>query len=187
LVVPGGVEGELAEELAGGGVDDPDGQVLDEDQDAGSGVGPADADVVQPAAGGQGDGPGGVDAVGPDAVVGVAGPVAGRGLRPGLAGGRWSGPAGQGLVRAALVVLVRESIQQLLELGDGDRLGGLCAEPFLEGLLESLDLAPGLRVVRLPVLLPDAQPAQLVLQGVAAASRCLALPRPGLPPSRAGR
>jgi hypothetical protein len=49
LVVPGGVEGEFAEEFAGGGVDDADVQVLDEHDDVGPGVGPADADVVQTA------------------------------------------------------------------------------------------------------------------------------------------
>jgi hypothetical protein len=37
LVVAVGVEGELAQELAGGGVDDADVQVLDEAKDAGSG------------------------------------------------------------------------------------------------------------------------------------------------------
>jgi hypothetical protein len=36
LVVAGGVDGELAEEFAGGGVDDADVQVLDEQQDVGS-------------------------------------------------------------------------------------------------------------------------------------------------------
>ena len=38
LVVAVGVEDELAQELAGAGVDDADVQVLDEEQDAGSGV-----------------------------------------------------------------------------------------------------------------------------------------------------
>jgi hypothetical protein len=46
-------------------------QVLDEQQDAGSGVGPADADVVEAAAVAQGDEPGVAGAVGPDAVVAV--------------------------------------------------------------------------------------------------------------------
>ncbi len=50
LVAAGGVDGELAEELAGGGVDDLDLQVLDEQYNAGSGVGSADADVMQAAA-----------------------------------------------------------------------------------------------------------------------------------------
>jgi hypothetical protein len=48
LVVAAGVEGELAQQFAGGGVDDPDVEVLDEQEDVGSGVGPADADVVEP-------------------------------------------------------------------------------------------------------------------------------------------
>ena len=38
LVVASGVDVELSDELAGGGVDDPDVEVLDEHQDAGSGV-----------------------------------------------------------------------------------------------------------------------------------------------------
>ncbi len=46
-------------------------QVLDEQEDAGPGVGAADADVVQPAGGAQGDLAGVVDAVAADAVVGV--------------------------------------------------------------------------------------------------------------------
>jgi hypothetical protein len=46
LVVARGVDGELAQELAGGGVDDADVQVLGEEQDVGSGVGSADADVL---------------------------------------------------------------------------------------------------------------------------------------------
>ena len=77
LIVAGRVEGEFAEQLAGGGVDDADLGVLDEQQDVGSGVGPADADVVELAAVAQGDGAGGADDVGADPVVGVAGAVAG--------------------------------------------------------------------------------------------------------------
>jgi hypothetical protein len=45
LVVVVGVEDQFAEEFAGGGVDDPDLKVVNEDQDVGS----ADADVVEPA------------------------------------------------------------------------------------------------------------------------------------------
>ena len=71
MVVPGGVEDEFAEEFAGGGVDDSDVEVLDEDQDAGSVVDAADADVVQAAVDAQGDRAGLVNAVGADAVVGV--------------------------------------------------------------------------------------------------------------------
>ena len=47
MVVGVGVEGEVAEELAGGGVDDADVEVGDEEQDVGSGVGSSEADVVE--------------------------------------------------------------------------------------------------------------------------------------------
>jgi hypothetical protein len=49
------VEGEVGEHFAGGGVDDPYVEVLDSEQDLGSGVGSADADAVQPAGVAQGD------------------------------------------------------------------------------------------------------------------------------------
>ena len=55
LVVPGGVKGEVAEDFSGGGVDDGDFEVLGEDQDAGSVVDAADADVLQAAVDAQGD------------------------------------------------------------------------------------------------------------------------------------
>jgi hypothetical protein len=71
LVVAVGVEGELAEQFAGGGVDDPDVEVADEEQDVGSGVGPAGADVVEAALVAQGEGAGFADDVGADPVVGV--------------------------------------------------------------------------------------------------------------------
>ena len=83
LVALGCVEIELAEEFSGDGVDDPDVQVLDEHDDAGSGVGSADADGVEPAAVAQGDLAAGVDPVPADAVVGVGGPVTRAGLGPG--------------------------------------------------------------------------------------------------------
>lgn len=73
MVAPGGVEGEVAEEFAGGGVDDAYIEVCDEDDDVGSGVFSADADVVQAAVVAQRDLAGGVDAV-------VAGPVVRRRL-----------------------------------------------------------------------------------------------------------
>ena len=71
LVVPGGVEGEVAEDLAGGGVDDGDGEVLDEHGDVGSGVGSSDSDVVEASGVAEGDDPGCVDCVVSDPVVGV--------------------------------------------------------------------------------------------------------------------
>ena len=55
LVVAGGVDGEVAEEFAGGGVDDADVVVVDEEDDVGSGVGSSDADVVKSSVDAQGD------------------------------------------------------------------------------------------------------------------------------------
>jgi hypothetical protein len=49
LVVAGGVDGEGSEEFSGGGVDDADVEVVDEEDDVGSGEGSSDADVVEPA------------------------------------------------------------------------------------------------------------------------------------------
>jgi hypothetical protein len=46
LVVASGVDDEVAEEMAGGGVNDFDVEVVDEQQDVGSGVGSAVADVA---------------------------------------------------------------------------------------------------------------------------------------------
>jgi hypothetical protein len=73
-------------------------------------------------------------------------------------------------VRPLVVVIPGEGIEQLLELGQCGGLGLLGGQPFLEGLLESLDFALGLGVVRAAVLLPGPQVAQLGLQAVAAAA-----------------
>jgi len=80
LVVAVGVEGEVAEELAGGGVDDAHVQVGDEEDDGGSGVFLAEADVVEATLVAEGDSSGFVDAVVADPPVGVAAAVAGAGL-----------------------------------------------------------------------------------------------------------
>jgi hypothetical protein len=99
LVVLGGVEDELAEEFAGGGVDHADVQVLDEQDDAGLGVGSADAEVVEPAGHAQGDAAAVVDAVVADPVVGVGVAAGGGlGLGEGAVGGRGGGPVRQGPV-----------------------------------------------------------------------------------------
>jgi hypothetical protein len=95
LVVDGGVEGEVAEEFAGDGVDDSDVEVLDEQDDAGSGVCSADADVVQTAVMADGHGAGFIDAVVANPVVGVWVSCAGReGFGQGLLAGGWGGPVG---------------------------------------------------------------------------------------------
>ena len=52
---------QVAEDLAGGGVDDGDVEVLDEQDDVGSGVGSADADVAQSSGHAQGDAAGLID------------------------------------------------------------------------------------------------------------------------------
>jgi hypothetical protein len=70
LVVPGGVEGEFAEEFAVSG-EDADVQVVDQDGDLGAGHSPAQPDVVQPAVVPDGDGAAVVDGVGADPVVGL--------------------------------------------------------------------------------------------------------------------
>jgi hypothetical protein len=63
LVVAVGVEGQVAEQFAGGGVDDAHVQVGDEHHDSGSGVFVAQADVVEATVVAQGDPSGLVDAV----------------------------------------------------------------------------------------------------------------------------
>ncbi len=55
LVVACRVEGEVAEEFSGGGIDDADVEVFDEHDDGGSGVGSSDADVVKSSGVAEGD------------------------------------------------------------------------------------------------------------------------------------
>jgi hypothetical protein len=157
-------------------VDDADVQVLDEQQDVGAGVGAAGAEMAQAAGDAQGDGAVAVDADAADAVVGVAGAVAGGGPGPGGVGGGGGGAVLQRPVRPPGVAGVGEGVWLVLELGEGRGLGGLGGEPFLEGLLESPGFPLGLGVVRVAVLLGDAEAAQLGFQGVAAA---LAAGQPG--------
>ena len=128
MVVAGGVEDELAEDLAGGGVDDGDVEVLDEESDVGSGVGSSDADVVESAVVAQRHGADAVDLVGADAVVSFMAAICRRaGLRAGGVGGRRSGSVLEGAVAAFVVVLVAEPVEECLELGEGGRLDGLGA------------------------------------------------------------
>ena len=71
MVAADWVQGEVAEDFAGGGVDDADVEIVDEQDDAGSGVGSSDADVVESAVVAEGAGAGFVDFVVADSVVGV--------------------------------------------------------------------------------------------------------------------
>jgi hypothetical protein len=75
LVVAGGVDGQFAQEFAGGGVDDADVEVVDDLDDGGSAVFPADADVVHSAVHAQGEPAVLVDDVVQDSAVDVAGAV----------------------------------------------------------------------------------------------------------------
>ena len=70
MVAAVGVDGEGADDFAGGGVDDAHVKVVDEHQDGGSGVGSADADVVELAGDSEGDFAALGDAVVADAGVG---------------------------------------------------------------------------------------------------------------------
>jgi hypothetical protein len=71
LVLAVGVEVELADEFAGGCVDDADVEVVDKHHDRGASEGSADADVVESAVVAEGDFAGLVDAVVADAVLAV--------------------------------------------------------------------------------------------------------------------
>ena len=156
MVVAAGIDDQVAEDLAGGGVHDGDVEVLDEQDDVGSGVGSTDADMPELAGDAKGNAAGFVDLVVADAVVGVCAAVGARGgLGERCVDGGGRRVVRQGPVRPAGVVDLDELIGQGLQLGEGGGLSGLGAESFLEGLLESFDLALGLRVVRLAVLLRD--------------------------------
>ncbi len=89
-----GVDGEGADDLAGGGVDDAYVEVGDEQDDGGSCELAADADVVQDAVVAEGDFAGDVDAVVSDAVVGGGG-AGGGGLGSGGVGDCWCGSSGE--------------------------------------------------------------------------------------------
>ena len=113
MVVASWVDGELAEELAGGGVDDADVEVLDEQEDVGSGVGSPDSDVAQSAGHAQGDGACLVDLVLADSVVGLDGRTgAGGGLGSGCVDGGRCRSVLEGAVRAAVVVLLEEGVEE---------------------------------------------------------------------------
>src|SRR3954451_5364065 len=159
LVVAGGIEGEVAEGLAGGGVDDADVEAGDEQEDGGSGLGHADADVVEAAGVAEGDFAGGVDVVVANAVVSVAVPAGCGGFGPRLVGGGGGDVAGEGAVGAVVVVVVDEGVEEGLQLGNRGGLVGLGAEPSFEGLVEAFDLAAGGGVVGPRVLLADSEAA----------------------------
>jgi hypothetical protein len=168
LVVAGGVEGQLAEEFAGVAVDDADVEVVDEHGDGGAGAAPPDADVVEAAVVPQGEGAVSVETVGADAAVWVDDRAGGGGLGAGGVGLHGC-VAVQRAVRADRVVVVPEP-GQLAGQAAGGVCGWLRGEPLLLGLLEPFDLAAGLGVVGPGVVEPDAEAAELDLEGDAAAA-----------------
>ena len=137
MVVPGGVEGESSEEFAGGGVDDADVAIVDEEKDGGSGVGSSDADVVESAVVAEGDDAAGVDAVVSDALACVIGGGSWCGFGESLVGDAWC-DAVEGSVWALVVVGVDERVELVLE-SDGGVGGVEGVEVAFEGLLEAFD------------------------------------------------
>jgi hypothetical protein len=130
-------------------------------------MGASDAEVAEPSGVAQCDLAVVVHAVGADPPVFALGCDGGGGfggLRVGL--GRCA--AVQCLVRAFVVVDLPEFGQLFVQLLHGVG-AGLPGEPFFQGLVEALDFALGLRVVRGAVLLCDAQSGNQVLEGVPAA------------------
>jgi hypothetical protein len=113
----------VAVELAGGGVDDADVEVVDEEQDAGSREGSAEADVVEASDVAKGD-------TAARSTMSrrsrVAGPTSGR-----VVGDGGDAVAGQGSVGPLVVVDVHEAVAERLRLVDG--VGGrLVVEPALQ-------------------------------------------------------
>ena len=128
----------------------------------------ADGEVVHASGAAEAHLAGGVEAVVAQAVVLLGAWAGGCGLRGGPVG-LAGGAAGQGAVGALLVVVVAELVELALQLGEcsGGRSG---AQPALQGLVEALDLALGLRVSGCAVLLLDAEEREEVFEGVAAAA-----------------
>ena len=126
LVRPRRVEGEGSEELASDCMDDPDVEVLDEEDDGGPGVGSADADVIETSSIAEGDLAFVADDVAEDSlVVVVLSAGGGSGLGQGVVNGGRGGAVGQGAVRALLVVEGAEEVEEGLELVEGGGLAGL--------------------------------------------------------------
>jgi hypothetical protein len=111
------------EQLAGCGVDDVDGGVIDEDQHWCAGVAGADAEAVQLPGPSRGELAEAVDGVDADPVVGgVVADGGGRGFDCAVVGG--GGGLGVCAVPAVVVAGVGELVELLLQVGDGPG-GGL--------------------------------------------------------------
>ena len=146
MVADVGVDGECADEFAGGGVDDAHVVAVDEHDDAGSVEGSAESDVVHLAVESQADSPG-VDAVGADTGLAVGVVAAGAGFGSADLGNGGRGVVWERTVGSVVVVVIDEPVELGLELGDC-RICGLGARPALQGLLKAFDFAAGGGVVR---------------------------------------
>lgn len=157
-----------AEVFAGGWVDDVDGVLVDEHQDRCVGVLDSDAEVVQSSGAPQGELPEAVDDVDADSVVDVWVVAAGScGFQGGVVGGCRGLAVGS--VHPVVVVELLERVELVLEVGEG--VGGrLGAEPAFEGLVESFDLALGLWVAGMAVLLGDREVGEQVFEAVTSAA-----------------
>jgi hypothetical protein len=150
-----GFDAVAGEQFAGVEVDDGDGGVVGDGEDAFAGVGRAGAEVVHAPGASEAHLAEGVkDVVAQSVVAGLS--VAGRGGlgEGGVGGGR--GAPGEFAVWAVVVVEVAECVELALQFGQGGCwwLGG---EPAFEGLVEALDFSLGLRVAGVAVLLCDAE------------------------------
>jgi hypothetical protein len=79
-------------------------------------------------------------------------------------------------VGSKLVVDALEAVELGLPLGEGG--GGLSGEPAFQGLVEAFDLALGLGMAGMAVLLGDAEVGEQVLEAVAAAGETGGVDRP---------
>ncbi len=122
LVIPGRVEGEFADQLAGVAADDADVQVVNQEGDPGAGMGGAEPDVVESAVVAQGDGAAGIDGVVADPVVGGDLDTGGDGFGSGrVCLGR--GAPCQRPVGPDGVVVAGEPVQLALQRSDRGRSG----------------------------------------------------------------
>ena len=147
-------------------------------------VSDADAQVVHAAGAADADLAAGVDVVVAQPVVAVRG-GGGPGFGPGpvglARGGALHCPAG-----AVLVVVLAEGVELGLEAGQGGG-GRLRGQPAFLGLVEPFDLALGLGVEGVAVLLGDAQGGQQVLEGVPAAAEAGGVDAPVVGEGRGGQ
>src|SRR5258708_1167834 len=155
-----GVESQGPNELAIFG-DDADVGSGDQESDLAVLMGCSDRNVVQLAEIAEGDLAAGVNLVAANAVVGGSGLLCGPGLDECVEDSKRRLPV-ECSVWPSVVVVGGKRVELKLELGDGASWSLLTKEA-LDGLVETLDLAAGLRVIRRGVFEDDAQALQLEL------------------------